>query len=108
MFSKISLGVAVGSDFRPEDVMIASAHGVQEAGQPDDWEIEPSETLAVGSVSKLMLTNLITKDIPLPFTLYPWKTTAPTKAVCCGLVSPTTSIPSSKPRRKRKPRPTEA
>lgn len=70
---EIPLGVAVGPDFRPEDVMVTFPHGVQEAGQADEGEIEPPKTLAVGGVPELMLAYLVAKDIPLPFALHPWR-----------------------------------
>lgn len=63
--------MVVGPDFGPEDTVIALAEGTQQAGQPDDGEIKPSKTLAVGSMSELMHTNLVAHNIAFALTAHP-------------------------------------
>ena len=51
--------------------MIALAESVHQARQPDNQEVGPTKTPAVGSMPKLMHTYLIAKDILLAFALHP-------------------------------------
>ena len=63
--------MAVGSGFRPKHTVVALAEGADQAGQPDDEEIEPAEASAVGSMPELVHANLIAKNIPFAFALHP-------------------------------------
>ena len=71
MLGKILFGVAVGPSFRPENAMVSLAEGTQQAGQPDNGEIQPAETLAVGGMPELVHTNLVAKDIFFSFAKHP-------------------------------------
>ena len=71
MITEIPLGMSVGSCFRPEHAMVTFAEGTQQAGQSDDGEIQPTETLAIGGMPKLMHTNLVTENKPFSFALHP-------------------------------------
>ena len=59
MLAKIPFGVTVGSRFRPKNIMVAFAHGVQQTGQADDEQISPAKTLTVDGMPELMHTNLV-------------------------------------------------
>lgn len=75
MLTEIPFCVTVGSGLRPKNVMVAFSEGIHQAGQPDDQEVGPAETPAVGGMPKLMHTNLIAKDVLFAFALHP--TTGP-------------------------------
>ena len=64
--------MAVGTYLGPKRVVIAFAEGAQQAGQPDEGEIEPAEALAIGGMAELMLANWVGEDKALPFATHPW------------------------------------
>lgn len=62
--------MTVGAEFSPKHVVVAPAHRAQQARQPDDGEIQPSETLAVGGVPKLVHTKRVGQDETCVFATY--------------------------------------
>ena len=54
---KIPFSMAVGTYLGPKRIVVAFAEGAQQAGQPDEGEIEPAEASAIGSMAELMLAN---------------------------------------------------
>ncbi len=61
----------VGAYLGPKHVVIAFAKGTQQAGQPNERQIEPTKKLAIGGMAKLMHTDLVAKDICLSFPTHP-------------------------------------
>ncbi len=61
----------ISSYFGPKCVMVAFAKSAHQAGQPDKRQIEPTKKLAVSCMPKLMHTDLVAKDISLPFAKHP-------------------------------------
>ena len=64
--------MAVGTYLGPKRVVVAFVEGAQQAGQPDEGEIEPAEASAIGSMAELMLANWVGEDKALPFASHPW------------------------------------
>ena len=71
MLGEVSLGMAVGAYLRPKGTVVALAHSAYQARQSDDGKIQPSETLAVKGMPKLMHTELAAYNEPLPFATHP-------------------------------------
>ena len=54
--------MAVGTYFGPKVVVVTFARSTPKAGKPDDGQIEPPKTLAVGGMSELMHTELVAQN----------------------------------------------
>lgn len=63
--------MAVGTYLGPKRVVVAFAEGAQQAGQPDEREIEPAKTLAVGGMAEFVLADLVGEDKCHPFAPHP-------------------------------------
>ena len=61
----------VGAYLGPKHVVVAFTKGTQQAGQPDERQIEPTKKLAIGGMAKLVHTDLVAKDICLSFPTHP-------------------------------------
>ena len=61
----------IGAYLGPKHVVVAFTKGTQQAGQPDERQIEPTKKLAIGGMAKLMHTDLVAKDICLSFPTHP-------------------------------------
>ena len=75
MLGKILFCMPVGTGFGPKNIMVALAERVHQAGEPDEHEVGPAETLTVDSMPELMHTNLVSQDILFAFAPHP--TTGP-------------------------------